>query len=373
MGCQMNKSDTERMLGMLSHFGYEETKEPKEADLLMINTCSIRQLSEDKAYSAIGVWGKWKKNKPDLKIGFCGCVAQQKGEDLFKRAHYIDFVLGTHHIYKLPEIIKRVEAGEKVCECEETHCVEDTKDYPIQRVKSVNAWIPITEGCNNFCTYCIVPYTRGRERSRLPEVILKEAKDALTQGYKEITLLGQNVDSYGKDFEDKHYRLAQLLEDLNAIEEAQAYQNMMKKLKLTQEELAKRIGKSRAHVANTVRLLKMPQKLQDYVLEGTLTMGHIKPLITIDEKKALEVAKKAIEQQLSVREVEDIVKGIKLQEARKSKPKEVKPQEYVYVEGLLRKKYRTKIKVDDHTITLKYTDTKDLNRILELMGVIEES
>ena len=193
MGCQMNKSDTERMLGMLSHFGYEETKEPKEADLLMINTCSIRQLSEDKAYSAIGVWGKWKKNKPDLKIGFCGCVAQQKGEDLFKRAHYIG-------------------------ECEETHCVEDTKDYPIKRVKSVNAWIPITEGCNNFCTYCIVPYTRGRERSRLPEVILKEAKDALTQGYKEITLLGQNVDSYGKDFEDKHYRLAQLLEDLNAIE-----------------------------------------------------------------------------------------------------------------------------------------------------------
>ena len=218
MGCQMNKSDTERMLGMLSHFGYEETKEPKEADLLMINTCSIRQLSEDKAYSAIGVWGKWKKNKPDLKIGFCGCVAQQKGEDLFKRAHYIDFVLGTHQIYKLPEIIKRVEAGDKVCECEETHSVEDTKDYPIKRVKSVNAWIPITEGCNNFCTYCIVPYTRGRERSRLPEVILKEAKDALTQGFKEITLLGQNVDSYGKDFEDKHYRLAQLLEDLNAIE-----------------------------------------------------------------------------------------------------------------------------------------------------------
>lgn len=161
-------------------------------------------------------------------------------------------------------------------------------------------------------------------------------------------------------------------EDLNAIEEAQAYQNMMKKLNLTQEELAKRIGKSRAHVANTVRLLKMPQKLQNYVLEGTLTMGHIKPLITIDEKKALEVAKKAIDQQLSVREVEDIVKGIKLQEARKAKPKEAKPQEYVYVEGLLRKKYRTKIKVDDHTITLKYTDTKDLNRILELMGVIEE-
>lgn len=220
MGCQMNKSDTERMLGMLSLFDYVETKEPSEADLLMINTCSIRQLSEDKAYSAIGLWGKWKKNKPDLKIGFCGCVAQQKGEALFKRAHYIDFVLGTHHIYKLPEIIQRVNMGEKVCECEESHSVEDdcAKDYPITRVKSVNAWIPITEGCNNFCTYCIVPYTRGRERSRLPEIIMKEAKDALAQGYKEITLLGQNVDSYGKDFQDKHYRLAQLLQDLNAIE-----------------------------------------------------------------------------------------------------------------------------------------------------------
>lgn len=161
-------------------------------------------------------------------------------------------------------------------------------------------------------------------------------------------------------------------EDLNAIEEAQAYATMMKKLKLTQEELSRRVGKSRAHIANTVRLLKMPKKMQDYVLDGQLTMGHIKPLITIDEKKALEVAQKAIDQQLSVREVEDIVKGIKLQAARIAKPKEPKPKEYVYVEGLLRKKYRTKIKVADNSITIKYTDTKDLNRILELMGVIEE-
>ena len=194
MGCQMNKSDTERMFGMLSNFGYEETDTPKEADLLMVNTCSIRQLSEDKAFSLIGTWGKWKKTRPELKIGFCGCVAQQKAEEIFKRAHYVDFVLGTHKIYSLPDIIK------------------------IDRVKSVNAWIPITEGCNNFCTYCIVPYTRGRERSRLPETILKEVKDALNSGFKEITLLGQNVDSYGKDFNDKNYRLADLLRDVNAID-----------------------------------------------------------------------------------------------------------------------------------------------------------
>ena len=219
MGCQMNKSDTERMLGMLSHFGYEETTEPKEADLLMVNTCSIRQLSEDKAFSLIGTWGKWKhESNPDLKIGFCGCVAQQKAQEIFKRANYVDFVLGTHNIYKLPEIIKAVEHGEKICECTETHKTEDTRGFEIKRVKSTNAWINITEGCNNFCTYCIVPYTRGRERSRLPEVIIKEAKDALKDGHKELTLLGQNVDSYGKDFKDKNYRLADLLKDINALE-----------------------------------------------------------------------------------------------------------------------------------------------------------
>ena len=220
MGCQMNKSDTERMYGMLSNFGYEQTNEPKQADLLMVNTCSIRQLSEDKAYSLIGLWGKWKKSRPELKIGFCGCVAQQKAKEIFKRANYVDFVLGTHKIYSLPAIIEKINLGEKICECEETNATEDSEavKYNINRVKSVNAWIPITEGCNNFCTYCIVPYTRGRERSRQPETILKEVKDALNSGFKEITLLGQNVDSYGKDFKDKNYRLADLLQDVNAIE-----------------------------------------------------------------------------------------------------------------------------------------------------------
>ena len=224
MGCQMNKSDTERMLGMLSCLGYEEVKEQEKADLLMLNTCSIRQLSEDKAFSQLGVWGKWKQEGKNIKIGICGCVAQQKADKIFKRAPYVDFVLGTHNIYSLPEIIKRVENGERICECQETHATEDNlaKQYPINRVKGVNAWIPITEGCNNFCTYCIVPYTRGRERSRLPEIIIKEAQDALNVGFKEITLLGQNVDSYGKDFQtkspDNKYRLAQLLKDLNALE-----------------------------------------------------------------------------------------------------------------------------------------------------------
>ena len=162
-------------------------------------------------------------------------------------------------------------------------------------------------------------------------------------------------------------------EDLNAIEEAQAYQTMMEKLKLTQNELAKRIGKSRTHIANTLRLLNLPEKIQEYVLDGSLSMGHARALITLDKERALKIAKRVIDEKLSVRDVENIVKGFELQEARKNKPKVEKPKEYQYVEGLLRKKYRTRVKVDDKSITIKYSDTDDLNRLLELMGVIEES
>ena len=206
LGCQMNKSDAERMYGMLEHIGYTQTDEPKEADMLIINTCSIRQLSEDKAYSQIGVWGKWKGvnvnekgtrvYNPYPKIVFAGCVAQQHGRDILKRAPYVDLVLGTQRLYELPNLVKRIEEGERVVSIDEKPFEES--DIQINRVKGINAWVPIMEGCNNFCTYCIVPYTRGRERSRKPELILAEVKNALSEGFKEITLLGQNVDSYGK-------------------------------------------------------------------------------------------------------------------------------------------------------------------------------
>ncbi|MCM1265591.1 MAG: tRNA (N6-isopentenyl adenosine(37)-C2)-methylthiotransferase MiaB [Candidatus Gastranaerophilales bacterium] len=217
LGCQMNKSDAERMFGMLEHLDYEQTNEPKEADLLIINTCSIRQLSEDKAYSQIGVWGKWKKTRPHIKIGFSGCVAQQVQEKLFKRAPYVDFVIGTQRLYELPEIIKRIENDERVCSCEEKPYEES--DIKINRVKSVNAWVPIMEGCNNFCSYCIVPYTRGRERSRNFENIMTEVKKALSEGFKEITLLGQNVDSYkGTDKDGNEVNLSALLKAINALD-----------------------------------------------------------------------------------------------------------------------------------------------------------
>lgn len=219
LGCQMNKSDTEKMLGMLDFLGYEEVCELKNqdsADLLIINTCSIRQLSEDKAFSRIGTWGKWKKKRPELKIAFCGCVAQQSGSEIIKRAPYVDLVMGTHNINEFPDLVKRIEAGEKVIAAGEIPVEE--QDISLKRVKGVNAWITITEGCDNFCTYCIVPYTRGRERSRDPQVIIKEAKEALASGFKEITLLGQNVDSYGKKGNYTDWNLAKLLRELNKLE-----------------------------------------------------------------------------------------------------------------------------------------------------------
>lgn len=218
LGCQMNKSDSERIAGILSHFGYVETNSEKEADLLIINTCSIRQLSADKAYSQLGVWGKRKKSNPDIKIAICGCVAQQDKEKIRKRAPYVDLIFGTHNIYELPSLIKRIENGERVCAITNKPVVCDQNDFKILRKNSVNAWIPIIEGCNNFCTYCVVPFTRGRERSRRPEEIIKEAENIIKEGFKEITLLGQNVDSYGKDFKEENITLANLLRELNKIE-----------------------------------------------------------------------------------------------------------------------------------------------------------
>lgn len=211
LGCQMNKSDTERILGILSHFGYCPCKDENEADLCIVNTCSIRQLSEDKAYSKLGVWGKMKKEKP-LKVGICGCVAQQEKEKLLKRFPYVDLVFGTQNIYELPELIQKEG---RVCAVREKPVGE--ADFNIIRAQNLNAWLPIIEGCNNFCSYCVVPYTRGRERSREVEIILNEARNILKQGFREITLLGQNVDSYGKDLPDKP-SLAYLLRELDALE-----------------------------------------------------------------------------------------------------------------------------------------------------------
>ena len=219
LGCQMNKYDTEKILGMLSHFDYIETNNENDADLFIVNTCAIRQLSADKAYSRLGNWGRIKKERKlqgkNTKIVIAGCVAQLEGENLLKKFPYLDLVIGPQNIYELPDLLKQINKN-RICATKEKNTTEE-QNYEIKREKNVNAWLSIMEGCNNFCSYCVVPYTRGRERSRSVEAIIKEAKDILSKGYKEITLLGQNVDSYGKNIEGKP-NFAKLLRELDALE-----------------------------------------------------------------------------------------------------------------------------------------------------------
>ena len=216
----MNKSDSERILGMLSHFGYEKGEED-EADFLIINTCSIRKLSEDKAYSKLGVWGKMKKDRPQIKIAICGCVAQQEKDGLLKQFPYLDLVFGTHNIYELPDLLQELQKENKdgsrkrICAIRDKAVPE--KEFNIIRSKGINAWLPIMEGCNNFCTYCIVPYVRGRERIRKPEDILQEIRRLVQDGVVEVMLLGQNVNSYGKNLEHP-ISFAELLQEVEKIE-----------------------------------------------------------------------------------------------------------------------------------------------------------
>ena len=219
LGCQMNKSDSERMLGMLADLGYTATDNEKEADLLIINTCNIRQLSADKAYSQLGFWKKLKQQKPSLKICMCGCVAQQDKEEVRRRAPYVDLVFGTLNIPALPELIKRIENDEKVVAIEKTPISRNEEKSRIIRATSLNAWVPIIDGCDSFCTYCVVPYVRGRQRSRNWDLIIHEVHDAVEQGFKEITLLGQTVDSYGRDLDDPKMTLANLLREISQIDD----------------------------------------------------------------------------------------------------------------------------------------------------------
>lgn len=219
IGCQMNKSDTEKMFGILETLGYTETEDQKQADFLIINTCSIREAAEEKAYSHLGVWGKRKRKNPDLKIAICGCVAQQTKELIFRRAPYVDLIFGTHNIDELPLLIQKMEDNQKVCSIHKTQYKDENSFSLIKRKEGISAWLPIIEGCDYFCTYCVVPHTRGRQRSRLPQEIIEEARQIAKEGFKEIILLGQTVDSYGKDLNDENINLSYLLKEISKIDE----------------------------------------------------------------------------------------------------------------------------------------------------------
>ncbi len=218
-GCQGNVADGERLKGMLEHMGYVMTESLEEADLVLYNTCAIREHAEDRVFGNVGALKNIKAAKKDMKILLCGCMMQQERVAKKIRTSYpfVDIVFGTHVIHKLPEFLyKSLSAGKKIYELPDEDGVI-VEDMPLHRDSDFKAWIPIMYGCNNFCTYCIVPYVRGRERSRDPEIIITEAKALVANGYKEITLLGQNVNSYGK-YPDYGCNFSQLLRELNAIE-----------------------------------------------------------------------------------------------------------------------------------------------------------
>lgn len=218
-GCQGNVADGERLKGMLAQMGYSFTDNLDEADLVLYNTCAIREHAEDRVFGNVGALKPRKMQNRDMKILLCGCMMQQDwvAEKIRTSYPFVDILFGTHVIHKLPEFLYlSLAKGKKIYEKPDDDGVI-VEELPVRRDSAFKAWIPIIYGCNNFCTYCIVPYVRGRERSRDPQLIIAEAKELVAQGYKEITLLGQNVNSYGK-YPDYGYNFSSLLRELNAIE-----------------------------------------------------------------------------------------------------------------------------------------------------------
>lgn len=218
-GCQQNEADTERIAGMLHDMGYEKTTCTDDADVLIYNTCAVREHAESRALGNIGALSHLKKQRPDITIGLCGCMVQQKHipDKIRKSYPQVNLLFGTHALWRFPELLYRRLSGEKrVFDTSGEERGTIAEGLPVQREKGPRAWLSIMYGCNNFCTYCIVPYVRGRERSRCPEDIENELRELVALGYKDITLLGQNVNSYGKDL-DVDIDFSDLLRRLNAV------------------------------------------------------------------------------------------------------------------------------------------------------------
>ncbi|WP_010269304.1 tRNA (N6-isopentenyl adenosine(37)-C2)-methylthiotransferase MiaB [Paenibacillus senegalensis] len=218
-GCQMNEHDTETMKGMLEAMGFQSTDDKQQADLILLNTCAIRENAEDKVFGELGHLKTLKTERPSLLLGVCGCMSQEEAvvNRITQKHPFVDMIFGTHNIHRLPQLLKEAYfSKEMVVEVwsKEGDIIEN---LPKKR-EGVKAWVNIMYGCDKFCTYCIVPYTRGKERSRRPQDVLAEVRDLARQGFQEIMLLGQNVNAYGKDFDDIDYRFGDLMNDISKID-----------------------------------------------------------------------------------------------------------------------------------------------------------
>lgn len=220
-GCQMNLHESEKISGILSGMGMSAVNEPENADVVVFNTCCIRDTAERRALGNIGKMKELKKKNKNLLIVVTGCMTQQNGfaENMKERYQYVDVILGTHNISDLENQIRiRLEKKKRVAAVLDTDGYIDDETTPVTRTSFPNAWVNINYGCNNFCTYCIVPYVRGRERSRDMKSIISECEKLINDGYKEITLLGQNVNSYGNDVPDENVNFANLLREVAKID-----------------------------------------------------------------------------------------------------------------------------------------------------------
>lgn len=221
-GCQMNEHDTENLLGMVDEMGFDVTEDIDDSDLIIFNTCAIRENAELKVYGNLHLLKKLKEKKPDLIIAVCGCMMQQKHvvDEIKKKFPFVSLVFGTHNLYKFPEMLytylQKQESSYDIWDID-GRVVEG---LPVIRKHKIKSFVNIMYGCNNFCTYCVVPFTRGRERSRKPDDIIREVKSLVKSGVKEITLLGQNVNSYGKTLDEyvPFYKLLEMLNEIDGLE-----------------------------------------------------------------------------------------------------------------------------------------------------------
>ena len=221
-GCQMNVYDSERMISAMEPSGYVETKSKEEADLILLNTCHIREKAAEKIYSELGRLKFLKEDNPDLKIGVAGCVAQAEGEEIMIRQPAVDLVVGPQSYHRLPSMVKTVTNGKRALD---TEFPEENKfDHlpkDLKRRNNPTAFLTVQEGCDKFCAFCVVPYTRGVEVSRSPEKIIEEARSLVDRGVVEITLLGQNVNAYSNNYSGENYTLSKLIWKLSDISNLQ--------------------------------------------------------------------------------------------------------------------------------------------------------
>ncbi len=218
-GCQMNQYDSERIIGLLQQADYELTDDVEQAHLVLLNTCSIREKADQKFYSELGRLRRVKQNRSDMLIGVCGCIPQRARGEILERAPYVDLVFGTLNVSRVLELVQQVEdSSDPVLEITDKVLDDDLGALPVSRDSDVTAFVSVMHGCNKRCSFCVVPNTRGPQVSRPVDVVLDEVRGLADAGYKEVTLLGQNVNAYGVDFRPRHMDFADLLEAVNAVD-----------------------------------------------------------------------------------------------------------------------------------------------------------